>query len=200
MGTSGAAGVGFGGLRLEANRARLRGLTAWAARFPGVENRPPGRPIAPRRDFSGIPGIPAISQIRPISRISATLDPATRSGWLQWGPRAPRRSDLGGCDWRPSGPDFGGWSSRSSVPWCWVPASHVSCPPPNMVFRVFPGFPLCPKFAKFPEFPLRRILRPGTGRHYGGPGRRGIWGVAIGGKPGPISGATILRSSVFWGR
>ena len=54
----------------------------------------------------------------------------------------------------------------------------------------------------FPEFPPLLILLPETGPEYRDFGRRGgrIRRLATGDKPGPISGASSLRSSVFWTR
>ena len=64
-------------------------------------------PYSPSNGFSGISGIPAISEFRRISRIFATSERVSRDGALVWGLRAPGGSDLGRCEWQLTRTNFG---------------------------------------------------------------------------------------------
>ena len=104
----GAAGVGSGGNNWRQTGPDFGGYQPAQLGFLGSGAGSLGALYSAPYYFSGIPGVPAIPEIRQIPIISATSDLAPRNGSLVLGSRAPRGSDLRGCDWRQTGPDFGG--------------------------------------------------------------------------------------------
>ena len=98
-------GLAIGGIPGSISGANsLRSSGSWGREpAPQVPSAPP-----PRRDFSGIPGVPETSEIRQTSNISAASDPSPQHGSLVFGFREPRGSDLRGCDWQQNGPYSGG--------------------------------------------------------------------------------------------